>query len=289
MDILGILLGLVAIAVAAFAFVIGESRHSRQKAQYSELKRQIDEKLPDRAVVDTIPASEAVSDQRVDDEPEQDVSENYSDDEIPEGAKFIVQGIPYPSYAQCARDMSCDSAYLRDCIVFKPGNRWGTTFEKFMENRTNPNNIEKFKESRHYKKVIQKYGSYPPPQDVELLVICDEQPLGSSKSSSASPSHSASINSEEYPEGTKFVVQGIPYQSKAEIADSMDCDRVHLGDAINYKEGSQWGMPFKQFMDNREKPRSKERFTKSDHYRRVVEKFGTYPPPEEVPLLVILD
>lgn len=84
-------------------------------------------------------------------------------------------------------------------------------------------------------------------------------------------------------------MQGIPYQTKAEIADSMDCDRVHLGDAINYKEGSKWGMPFQQFMDNREKPRSKERFTKSDHYRRVVKKFGSYPPPEEVPLLVTLD
>lgn len=147
MDIFGILLGLVAIAVAAFAFVIGESRHSRQKAQYSELKRQIDEKLPDRAVTDTIPDSESVSDQSLDGETEQDVRDNYSDDEIPEGAKFIVQGIPYPSYAQCARDMNCDSAYLRDCIVFKRGNRLGTTFEKSIENRTNPNNIEKCMES----------------------------------------------------------------------------------------------------------------------------------------------
>ena len=172
MDIFGILLGLVAIAVAAFAFVIGENRHSRQKAQYSELKRQIDEKLADRDEVDTIPASQAVSDQPLGDESDQDVSENYSDDEIPDGTKFIVQGIPYPSYAQGARDMNCDSAYLRDCIVFKPGSPYGTTFEKFIENRTKPNNIEKFMESTHYKKVVQKFGSYPPPQDVELLVIC---------------------------------------------------------------------------------------------------------------------
>lgn len=183
MDIFGILLGLVAIAVAAFAFVIGESRHSRQKAQYSELKRQIDEKLPDRAVADTIPALESLSNQSLDDESEQHVSENYSDDEIPEGTKFIVQGIPYPSYAQGARDINCDSAYLRDCIVFRPGSPYGTTFEKFIENRMNSNNIEKFMESKHYKKVVQKYGSYPPPQDVELLVICDEQPKGPSKNS----------------------------------------------------------------------------------------------------------
>lgn len=289
MLIFSILLGVVALVLAAFTFVLGESRHLKQKKQLGAFKQLIEQKIPQKSETTLISGSETNTKEPIEQRLAQDVQENDRNEDIPEGAKFIVQGIPYSSYAQGARDMNCDSAYLRDCIVFKPGSPYGTTFDKFIENRMKPNNIDKFKQSTHYNNVVRKFGFYPPPDDVELLVICEEGHARLSKDSDSPNSESHQMQCEELPKGTKFVIQGIPYRSKAEIADSMDCDRVHLGDAINFKEGSKWGMPFKQFMENRLKPRSKARFVSSDHYRRVVEKYGSYPPPEDVELLVDLE
>lgn len=286
MVILSIILGLISLTIAVLAFGFGDYRHKKQLKRYNELKELIDQYLPSNENQEASSTLNRSSTEVNEMKSEKNTRENIEDDTIPEGTKFIVQGIPYASYAQGARDMNCDNAYLRDCIVYQPGSPYGTTFERFIENRMNSNNIEKFKQSVHFKKVVEKYGSYPPPTDVKLLVICDEQPSGVSNGTAPIPSQN---QSEEIPEGTKFIVQGIPYASYAQGARDMNCDSAYLRDCIVFKPGSPYGTTFEKFIENRMKPNNVEKFMQSKHYNNVVQKFGSYPPPEGIALLLNLD
>ena len=84
-----------------------------------------------------------------------------------------------------------------------------------------------------------------------------------------------------------FTLQGIWYASIISAALDIGCDNVHLGDAIKWTPDERWGMPIERFMENRMLPRNKDLFMKSKHYRAVVEKFGQYPPPQRIPILVV--
>lgn len=162
MLIFSIILGLLALAVAAFAFGVGEYRHTKQQEQYSTLNQLVNQHLPLNGRQETTLAlkrSTTVSEQIT------------SEQDIPEGTKFIIQGIPYKSKAQAGRDLICDPVHLGDSIN---QSSYGIPFDRFMANRMSSRNKDKYEKSGHYRKVVEKYGAYPPPIDVPLLVICDE-------------------------------------------------------------------------------------------------------------------
>ena len=84
-----------------------------------------------------------------------------------------------------------------------------------------------------------------------------------------------------------FTLQGIWYASVIGASEDIGCDNVHLGDAINWTPESKWGVSIEKYMENRMLPRNKNQFMKSKHYQAVVAKFGQYPPPPEIPILVL--
>lgn len=207
-------------------------------------------------------------------------------DEIPKGTKFIVQSIPYPSKIQIARDMQCRSEPLGAAIN---GDSNAPTIDEFIDNLNKPNNRERFQNSEHYRKVVDKFGVYPPPTYVKTLVVC-EAPI--SKGDEGSPDNGSAVSSspiprdDEIPEGTKFLVQGIPYKSYAQGARDMNCDGAYFRDCITFKPGNRHGTYFEVFMKNRVvKKDTREKFMGSTHYKKVVEKYGSYPPPNDVELL----
>ena len=84
---------------------------------------------------------------------------------------FTLQGVWYPSIKQASQDIGCDSVHLGDAINWTPDSKWGVSIEKYMENRMLPRNKDEFMKSKHYQAVIAKFGQYPPPHEIPILVV----------------------------------------------------------------------------------------------------------------------
>ena len=84
---------------------------------------------------------------------------------------FTLQGIWYESIIIASEHIGCDNAHLGDAIRWTPDSRWGIPIERFMENRLLPENIDAFKKSKHYQAVVAKFGQYPPPPEIPILVL----------------------------------------------------------------------------------------------------------------------